>query len=92
MIFGIVLGMLGAFVGKPDCPPKMAVGMTYREIATACPDISRVSFDRDDNSDVVFYLCPSLQTVVVGDLQTGKTVGLLMTPDRQNALRDSVRK
>jgi hypothetical protein len=79
------------------CSPKvqkpvyfLAIGQTYKEAKVACPDLANRAFDRDDKSAVVLYLCPSQNVVVVGDLRTAKVVGLLMTPERQTFLRDSV--
>jgi hypothetical protein len=92
ILTGLLVGFVGtyALAGAIDCPPHLQLDTTYNQAKLACPDLPRAPFDRDDKSATVYFLCASQNTVVVGDMRTAKIVALLMAPERQGFLRDSV--
>lgn len=51
--------------------------MTYAQIKAGCPDIgTQAVFKLSEFKPV--YECPSQRMLVVGDMRTGKTVGLIL--------------
>lgn len=78
LILCAIFGTAMAVPSRHDCPPALRIGATYAEQKLACPDLDAQAFDRDDIHRVVFYACRSQRVVIVGSLETGKTVGLMV--------------
>jgi hypothetical protein len=74
-VYVLLAGIL-AFTRQNPCPP-LQIGYTYAQIKEHCPDIGiQAVFKLDENRPV--YFCPSQRLLVVGDIRTGKTVGILL--------------
>lgn len=76
---GIIIAVLvltGATFAA-ECKPTMALGTTYEQIKVACPDIGVQAVDFIEPNVTVYY-CRSQSALVLGDVKTGKVVGLMV--------------